>query len=172
MNLCPSFQDLKTRNTSNCFYNQETLLERSRSYQRQYKSRLHNFKDDIEIRDITLDDGRAGREISVRFIPQIEDLKLRPKYPEEQREKAIVVLARERESLNTLAYKFHLLIFGIGAIAVFFITISVTQSVRSGLRAADLVLPVISVKITPDSMDIRISTDNQPIELESIAKPV
>jgi len=109
------------------------LLERSRSFDRKHVSTFNAPTVDTEFSNISLPDGRAGRRVVVRFTPQIEDKSLRSKYPEESREKAIIVLSRERKSLDNLLFQFHLLIAGTGLMVVIFITFAVTKSIQSGL---------------------------------------
>ena len=144
------------------------LLERSRSFDAKHIVNFSEPTSDAEFGDLTLQDGRLGRKIAVRFTPQIEDKSLRPKYPEESREKAILILSRERKSLDDLLFKFYLLIAGIGLLVVIFITLAVTKSIKSGL------IPLVNIardisRITPESINLPINTENQPFELKTIA---
>lgn len=144
------------------------LLERSRSFEPMHIVNFSDPAEDTTFADITLPDGRPGRKVAVRFTPQIEDKSLRPKYPEESREKAIIELSRERKSLDDLLFKFHLLIGGIGFLVVLIITFVVTKSIKSGLTPLDKIANDIS-RITPESMNVPIDIENQPDELKTIA---
>ena len=113
-------------------------------------------------------DGREGRQISVKFTPQIEDKESRALYPEEDRERAIVQVSQERESLNQILLQLHTLIIGIGLVVIISIKLGVSRAIKSGL------LPLIRIKneisqISPQSIDRRLHTENQPTELKPIA---
>lgn len=145
-----------------------TLLERSHSFEGYGASHFNDQEDAIQIRNNVLPDGREGRLISIKFIPQIQDKSLRQQYPEEEREKVIVRVSRERESLNQILLQLHTLIIGIGFILVISIMIGVNRAVNKGLQ------PLIRIKdeigqISPKSIDRRLNIENQPIELEPIA---
>ena len=150
------------------FLQNGTLLERSHSFAGHGDSRFSDQESAIQLNDIVLPDGREGRQISIKFIPQIQDKALREKYPEEAREKVIIRISRERDSLNNILLQLHSLIIGIGLVVVISVMFGVTRAINKGL------LPLIRIKneiaqISPRSIDRRLDTENQPIELVPIA---
>ena len=164
----PEFSRLGNPEYFELYLQNGELLERSRSYDNRPPMVFDNPADDVEIKNVALPNGRSGRQISIRFIPQIEDLTLRSKYPEKSREKAVIFLSRERAPLDDLLFKFHFLISGIGLLVVVSISFTVTKSVKAGL------VPLVNIandirRITPESINIPINTRNQPTELVSIA---
>lgn len=164
----PEFSRLESPEYFKLYLQRGVLLEQSRSYDVRKPAIFVNPVDDVEIKDVHLPNGQLGRQISIRFIPQIEDLSLRSKYPEESRERALIFLSRERKPLDDLLLKFHLLIAGIGLLVVVFISFAVTKTVKSGL------VPLVNMandirRITPESINIPIDTGNLPAELVPIA---
>ena len=150
------------------FLDNGTLLERSRSFEGYPESVFSYPAADIQVRNTILPDGREGRQISIKFVPQIEDKSLRLQYPKEERDKVILRVGRERESLNQVLLQLHTLITAIGLIVVIAIMLGVTRAIKTGLR------PLIQIKneisqISSQSIDRRLNTENQPIELEPIA---
>jgi signal transduction histidine kinase len=171
----PEFQDLDNPEYFELFLGDGTLLERSNSYDGFPESQFRSQAEEVLIRDLPLPDGRSGRQISIKFVPQIEDEIdlsdeiMLTRYPIDERPHAILRISRERESLDTTRQRFHLLIISVTLISLFVVVISVPCLIRSGL------IPLLRIKneigqFSADSMDQRISTENQPVEIEPIAK--
>jgi two-component system sensor histidine kinase QseC len=171
----PEFEHPNNPEYFELFLSDGTLLERSHSFDGHLESRFSDQADEVIITDLRLPDGRRGRQISIKFVPQIEDendededdIKL-ARYPMDERPRAILRLSRERESLDSTRQRFHLLIIGATLATLFAIVISVPYVTRAGLR------PLLRMKdeigqITPSSMDQRISAEGQPAEIEPIA---
>lgn len=150
------------------FLEDGTLLERSRSFEGYGESSFNGQEEGIRNRNIVLPDGRGGRQISIKFIPQIQDKEARERYPEERREKVIIRVSRERESLNQILLQLHTLIIGMGLVIVISIMLGVTRAINKGLQPLVRIKDEIS-QISPQSIDRRLNTDNQPVELEPIA---
>jgi len=176
------------------FHGDGTVLERSHSFDGFLDSRsrdqpdkavltehrLPEFRfqdqhDEVVFTDLRLPDGRDGRRVAIKFIAQIEnedeeleDL-LEAQIPLEERPRAIIRFSRERESLDQTRQRFHLLIIGITLIVLLAVVISVPRLTRAGLRPLIRIKDEIG-KITPQSMDRRITDQGQPIEIEPIAK--
>ena len=156
------------------FLGDGTLLERSNSFEGYPESRFRDQADEVVITDLRLPDGRDGRQISIKFIPQIEDENdvgddtMLMLFPLDDRPRAIVRISRERESLDATRRQFHLLIFGITLAILLVMVISVPRLTRSGLRPLLRMKDEIS-RISPRSMEQRVSVDGQPVEIEPIA---
>ncbi len=107
------------------FLGDGTLLERSNSFEDRPESRFRDQAAEVKITDLRLPDGRKGRQISIKFIPQIEDENdegddvLLARFPMEERPRAILRTSRERESLDLTRQRFHLLIIGITLVILF-----------------------------------------------------
>jgi len=145
-----------------------SLLERSRSYSGYAVNEFVDQAAEVLVTDLRLPDGRDGRRVSVKFMPQIEDLALRAEIPVEIRPMAILHVSRERESLDLVRTRFHLLVIGITLVTLFFVMLGVTRAIKKGLA------PLIRMKddisqISPRSIDRRIACEGQPAELEPIA---
>lgn len=164
----PEFSRLENPEFFQLYMQSGVLLERSRSYDIRQPAIFVRPAEDVEIKDVGLPNGRSGRQISIRFIPQIEDKFLRSKYPEENREKALIFLSRERKSLDNLLVRFHILIAGTGLLVVVLITFAVMKSIRSGLVPLEKMAKDIS-RITAEHVNVPIDTENQPVELTPIA---
>jgi len=150
------------------FLESGTLLERSRTYEGLADSIFSNQINETEIKDVVLPDGRQGRQISIKFVPQIENKALRALYPEDGREKVILRVSRARESLIQILLQLHTLIIGIGLMVVISITLGVMKVIKLGLSPLTQIKEEIS-QISPRSIDRRLNTDKQPVELEPIA---
>jgi signal transduction histidine kinase len=164
----PEFESSIDAEYFEVFLDLGTLLERSHSFEGYEASHFSDQEDAIQIRNNVLPDGRAGRLISIKFTPQIQDKSLREQYPEEGREKVIVRVSRERESLNQILLQLHMLIIGIGFIVVISIMLGVSRVVNKTLQPLIRIKDEIS-QISPKSIDRRLNIENQPIELEPIA---
>lgn len=164
----PEFSRLDNPEYFELYLQSGVLLERSRSFEGKHISSFENPENDVELKNISLPDGRSGRRIVIRFIPQIEDKLLRLKYPEKDREKAIILLSRERKSLDDLLFRFHFLTAGTGLLVVVLIIFAVTRSIKSGLVPLDKMAKDIR-RITPEHINVLIETKNQPKELKPIA---
>ena len=164
----PEFSSLDNPEYFELYLQSGILLERSRSFDPTHVGNFNEPTADINFADITLPDGRVGRKVVVKFMPQIEDKTLRSKYPEESRQNAIIVLSHERKTLDDLLSKFHWLIGGMGFLVVLIISFAVIKSIKAGLVPLDEIAKNIS-RITPESLNVPIDTENQPDELKSIA---
>jgi len=150
------------------FLESGVLIERSRSFKGYGESVFIDLIGDVQVIDTVSPDGREGRQISIRFVPQIEDRSLRQQYPEEGRAKAILRVGRERESLSQMLFRLHAMIIGIGLLVVISIMFGVSRAVKSGLQPLIQIKKEISL-ISPQSMDRRLKIEKQPTELEPIA---
>ncbi len=164
----PEFEAPENPEYFELFLGDGRLLERSRSFRGHADSIFEDQADEVRLADIELPDGRSGRRISIRFVPQIEDKSLRPLIPLAQRPRALLRVGRERESLDEIRSRFHWLIFATSLVVLAAVAFSVARSTRSGLA------PLIRIKdeigrISPREIDRRIPTDGQPEELEPIA---
>jgi two-component system sensor histidine kinase QseC len=183
----PEFEHPDNPEYFELFLSDGTLLERSHSFEGHPESRFSDQANEVTITDLRLPDGRRGRQISIKFVPQIEDENdeddagdegdasdededdiMLARFPMDERPRAILRLSRERESLDSIRQRFHLLIIGTTLVTLFAIVISVPYLTRTGLR------PLLRMKdeigqITPSSMDKRISAEGQPAEIEPIA---
>ncbi len=152
------------------FLDNGDLLEQSHSFDGYQDTKFSDQSEEVLVSDLELPDGRAGRRISIKFIPQIEDKNkdLRNKIALEDRPRAILQVSRGRDKLDRAILSFHFLIAGISIVVLVAVALSVTRAIRRGLE------PLIKIKneisqITPDSLDRRITTEAQPRELEPIA---
>lgn len=67
----PEFNSSTEAEYFEVFLESGNLLERSHSFEGYKESIFIDHVDDINIRDIKLPDGREGRQISIKFTPQI-----------------------------------------------------------------------------------------------------
>jgi signal transduction histidine kinase len=152
------------------FLGSGSLLERSHSFDRYPTPKFSDQLEDVIISNFELPDGRAGRRISIKFIPQVgdKDKVLRQTIAIENRPRAILQVGRERETLDQTIMRFHLLIAGISIVVLLAVMLSVTRAIKLGVQ------PLIQIKneisqISPQTLDRRITTTGQPRELEPIA---
>lgn len=164
------FEALENPEYFELFLGNGNLLERSHSFDGYPASRFRDQIDEVLFSDLELPDGRAGRLVAIKFIPQIEDKdeSLRTTIALENRPRAILQLSRERKTLDSAIMRFHLLIAGISVVILIAVMLSVTRAIRLGLE------PLIQIKneisqISPRTLDRRITAQGQPRELEPIA---
>jgi len=95
-----------------------SLLEKSHSFDRFTAPGFSDQSNEVEIIDLTLPDGRNGRRISIKFIPQIDDdnRELRDSIPLQDRPRAILRVSSEREILDHTIQQFHLTILAISLV--------------------------------------------------------
>ncbi len=146
------------------------LLEKSHSFDGYPEPRFSDQSDAVEITDLILPDGRDGRRISIKFMPQIDDdnKALRTSIPLQDRPRATLRVSSERESLERSIQQFHLIILTISLVVLIAVMVSVSRAIRLGLK------PLIQIKneisqVSPDAIDRRITSTDQPAELEPIA---
>ena len=166
----PEFEAPENPEYFKLFLGKGDLLEQSHSFEGYQDPGFSDQSDEVLVADVRLPDGRAGRRISIKFIPQIEDKDkgLRSTIALADRPRAILQLSREREKLNRTILSFHFLIAGISIVVLVAVALSVTRAIRRGLE------PLIKIKneisqISPHALDRRITTEAQPRELEPIA---
>ena len=166
----PEFEVLENPEYFELFLGNGSLLERSHSFNGQPASRFRDQIDEVLFSDLSLPDGREGRLVSIKFIPQIEDKdeSFRATIALENRPRAILQLSRERRSLDSTIMRLHLLIAGISVVVLIVVMLSITRAIRLGLE------PLIQIKneisqISPQTLDRRITAEGQPRELEPIA---
>ncbi len=150
------------------FLGNGSLLERSNSFDEYERTAFNDQDDEVLFTDVQLPDGRQGRLVSIKFIPQIENKALRKEIPLENRPRAILRVSRERESLDESRSQFHLLIISSTLVTLLAVALGVSRIIKRGLK------PLIQIKndisqISPNSIDRRIATGAQPLELEPIA---
>ena len=164
----PEFEAPENPEYFELFLGNGSLLERSHSFAGYPESQFSDQSEEVLISDLRLPDGRTGRRISIKFVPQIEDKTLRKTIAMENRPRAILRVSRESESLDQTLMRFHLLIAGISIVVLLAVMLSVTRAIKRGLE------PLIQIKndisqISPHTLDHRITTEGQPKELEPIA---
>lgn len=164
----PEFEAPENPEYFELFLGNSSLLERSRSFGGYPESQFSDQSDEVLRSDIKLPDGRAGRRVSIKFIPQIEDKALRKTIAMENRPRAILRVSRERGTLDQTLIRFHFLLAGISIVVLFAVMFSVTRAIKRGLE------PLIQIKndisrISPHTLDRRIATEGQPKELKPIA---
>ncbi len=150
------------------FLDTEELLERSRSFDGHPPSLFSSPDAPVVFADVRLPDGRAGRQVVIDFIPQIEDKQLRARYPDWARQHAILRVSHERVSLDETLRDLRTLLGVIGAVVVGAVAVSVVLAMRIGLRPLDAMGREIA-RIDADSIDQRLDAARQPPELEPIA---
>ncbi|MCG6888285.1 MAG: hypothetical protein LJE92_01745 [Gammaproteobacteria bacterium] len=146
------------------------LLETSRSFGRHAEPQFSDQAEEVAIADVMLPDGRKGRRIAVKFTPQIGDDNevLRISIAPQDRPRAILRVSTERETLDAAIQQFHLIILGISLVVLVAVMLSVSRAIKLGLAPLNQIKTEIS-QISPNAIDRRISSRNQPIELEPIA---
>jgi signal transduction histidine kinase len=164
----PEFEAPENPEYFELFLGDSSLVERSHSFEGYPESQFSDQSDEVLNSDLKLPDGRAGRRVSIKFVPQIEDKELRKTIAMENRPRAILRVSRERETLDQTLIRFHFLLAGISIVVLFAVMLSVTRAVKRGLE------PLIQIKndisqISPHTLDRRITTEGQPKELEPIA---
>lgn len=166
----PEFEAPENPEYFELFLGNGELLERSHSFDGYQDSKFADQSDEVLVSDLELPDGRAGRQISIKFIPQIEDKDrdLRTTIAMENRPRAILRVGRDRKDLDRAILSFHFLIAGISIVVLTVVALSVTRAIRRGLQ------PLIQIQneirqISPQSLDRRITTEAQPRELKPIA---
>lgn len=144
-----------------------TLLERSHSlddldlpYSKQY-ALDHRFN------DMDLPDGRKGRKIEIVFIPQIVDKSQRTAENLAKQQRAILVVARERESLNDLLFTVHLSLVIAVFLMILIIGFIVKYAVKKGLEPLHAVKKQLS-HLNAEQLDERLIMDSQPAELNPL----
>ncbi len=142
----PEFESPNSPEYFELFLGDGSLLERSNSFNGYAASQFADQSSEVIVSDTTLPDGRNGRRIAIKFIPQIEDKALRKKIPLEKRPRAILRVSLERESLDLV----------------------ITRAIKLGLEPLNQINDEIS-QISPRSIDRRITSKGQPAELEPIA---
>jgi len=164
----PEFESPTEPQYFELFLGDGSLLERSNSYDGYPESTFGDQPIEVRFSDLELPDGRDGRQIAIRFIPQIEDKALRLLIPEAERPRALLRVSRERESLDQVRTQFHLLIIGITLVILIAVALTVTRAINAGLRPLVEIRDAIS-RISPRAIDRRVASEGQPVELEPIA---
>ena len=164
----PEFESPDKPEYFTLFLNNAELLEKSNSFDDHADPEFKDQENEVQIEDLTLPDGRTGRQISIKFVPQIEDKALRKKIPEEERPRAILSVSLERESLDTITRNIHLLIIGISLVVLAAVMMSTKRAIDVGLKPLIQIKDEIS-RISPHSIDRRINNQGQPDELKPIA---
>lgn len=118
-----------------------TLIERSRSLDGHDLPRLEVMLDKPGFRDISLPDGRAGRLVTVRFIPHVKDVKGEKHAGEPLAEpgatkdiQALFAVARGLEELDALMVTIRITLGAVMVALMGAISLIVRVGVASGLR--------------------------------------
>ena len=164
----PEFEAPENPEYFELFLGNGHLLERSHSFEGYQQSRFSDQFNEVLVSDLKLADGRAGRRISIKFVPQIEDKELRKMIAMENRPWAILRVSRERETLDQSTMRFHFLLAGISIVVLLAVMLSVTRAIKRGLEPLNQIKSEIS-QISPRTLDRRITTEGQPQELKPIA---
>ncbi len=150
-----------------------TVLEKSDSL-RQNNLNKPLFDDAATLAAVKVDlpDGRRGRLIGIRFIPQIED----DHYSDEKiaviadqlrREPVILVVAEEREKLESALLTLHLTLAGFGTLALLLTTVLVRKVIRSGLTPLRELQEQVA-QLDTHSLEKRLTSNYSVAELEEI----
>ena len=164
----PEFEAPENPEYFELFLSDGSLLERSHSLGKVPQAPFQDQDKEVEIADVELPDGRQGRKISIKFVPQIED-KLRKTVSMEFRPRAILLVSRERESLDQVIQQLHMLIVGTGIVVLIAVMLCIKNTTRRGLSPLVRVKDEIS-QISPHSIDRRIGDEQQPEELKPIVE--
>ncbi|MCP4765680.1 MAG: hypothetical protein GY875_05355 [Gammaproteobacteria bacterium] len=166
----PEFEAPENPDYFELYLGDGSLLEKSHSFDGHPEPLFSDQSIAVLIGDVILSDGRSGRRISIKFIPQIEDdnKALRTSIPLQDRPRAILRVSSERGSLDRTVQQFHLIILSISLVVLIAVMVCVSWAIRKGLK------PLIQIKneisqISPTAIDRRITSQGQPLELEPIA---
>lgn len=166
----PEFEAPQNPDYFELFLGDGSLLENSHSFDNYGPPQFNDQIEAVQVTDIALPDGRAGRRISIKFIPQIDDddKALTASIAPADRPRAILRVSSERETLDREVQQFHLVILAISLVVLLAVMISVSRAIRLGLK------PLIQIKneisqVSPNAIDRRITATGQPAELEPIA---
>lgn len=126
----PSYFQIWTHN--------EDVLEKSESLHEKNLRKPHFGEDSNVAFDVNLPDGRRGRVLGVRFVPQVEEeyytaeamLDLLSRV---RQEPVTLVVAEERESLESALLTLHLTLAALGIFALLITATLVRRVVRQGL---------------------------------------
>lgn len=166
----PEFEAPENPDYFELYLGDGSLLEKSNSFDGHPEPLFSDQSNAVLIGDVILPDGRSGRRISIKFIPQIGDdnKALRTLIPLQDRPMAILRVSSERESMDGTIRQFDLIILAISLVVLVSVMVSVSWAIRRGLK------PLIQIKneisqVSPNAIDRRITSQGQPLELEPIA---
>ena len=166
--LFPEFQPSDTAMFYEVWAPDGSSLARSASLLETHLPRLPRATDRAIFYDLTLPDGRAGRAVTFRFIPRLDQDLIRVDFqPKADAHELLLALARPRETLNqTRALLIRgFLLFGfllpLGTLWV------VRRSVRRGLTPLSRMAGDLG-RIDAGSLGTRFPTDSVPQELRPI----
>ena len=166
----PEFEALENPDYFELYLGDGNLLEKSHSFDNYTPPRFSDQSEEVQVTDIMLADGRAGRRISIKFIPQIDDddKEIRATIAPDDRPWAILRVSSERETLDQQIWQFHLIILAISLVVLVAVMIGVSRAIRLGLKPLIQMRNEIS-QVSPNAIDRRITATGHPAELEPIA---
>ncbi len=166
----PEFEAPQNPDYFELYLGDGNLLEKSHSFDNYGPPQFSDQSEEVQVSDITLPDGRTGRRISIKFIPQIDDddKGIMATIAPDDRPWAILRVSSERESLDREIQHFHLIILAISLVVLVAVMIGVSRAIRFGLKPLIQMRNEIS-QVSPNAIDRRITATGQPAELEPIA---
>ncbi|MCW8956463.1 MAG: ATP-binding protein [Gammaproteobacteria bacterium] len=145
----------------------EGVFERSDSLLDNDLPNLGLEQEGYAFQDVPLIDGRQGRMIQIIFLPQIpEDEDRTPEKLASQKLMTLAV-ARERESLNSLITRTHLILVISSALILLIIYSLVKITVRRALQPLHTIKEQLKV-LHADNLSSRINIDIPPDELKDV----
>ena len=170
--MMPEFNRHKFPQYFQIWLSDATVLERSRSLGTRLLPRFEGKLRKPEFRDIHTEEGRRGRAVSYRFIPQLDHEEngevttqsraaLRDNLP------VTIVVAQSRKPLQRVLDKLFLIIL-LGALLLpAGGVLLVSWSVRRGLSPLDDLARQVQL-ITPAKLDHRFEVKNAPVEVRPV----
>jgi signal transduction histidine kinase len=129
----------------------------------------NNWKIGSYFRNITLVDGRRGRQIELVLQPQIVDKSRRTAAVLEKQHKVRLILARERESLDQLIYIIHGALLGGCLVFGVIICLQMRLIIRRSLRPLNQLSEQIH-QLDPQRIEQRINIGSCPHELSLLVE--
>jgi two-component system sensor histidine kinase QseC len=169
--LMPEFKKGRHAEYFQVWLNETQVLARSRSLGQAELPWPHPMPSGKHGFNLTLPDGRRGRAIALKFIPQVDveeylpGKSARPKPDPNVR--ATIVVARGRGDLDRLLQLLALAMAGLCLTLPLLIALVVWLVVRRGLGPLTDVAATAS-RITADNLDYRYRPDALPLELQPI----
>ncbi len=148
------------------------LLEKSNSLGNLSLRKPHFGDQPTVAFDVRLPDGRRGRQIGIHFIPQVED----DFFTEEEaiviadqlsREPVTIVVAEEREKLESALLTLHLTLGAFGILALLSTVFLVRKVVRQGLTPLRNLQHQVA-QLDTNSLEKRLVPDDSVMELDKI----
>lgn len=140
------------------------VFERSNSLQNNDMPHLGLEQEAYAYQDLELVDGRKGRMIQIVFLPQIPEPENRTPERLARQKLMTLAVARERDNLDNLISRTHLILSSSSILILLLIYILVKNTVRSSLQPLRLIKEQIKI-LDADNLSSRIIINNPPDEL-------